>query len=228
MDQHPEKGRAGSIRPDPMTPDGRDILITRIIDAEASGEDWRDFRVVAERDPSIWRDLAEAQKQHEGLCEALRCASAVADGVDLPEFAVDPRPLQRRFDAVARWGGWAAAAALVLVWSTGAPRGTTPGTGMQTGSLGRGGPSLAEATPDQAMERYIAAGQNDGRVVGEMPERLVIETRPRDDGTVEVVYLRQIIERRVTGEVYRETHDDAGRVVPVAVPVQAIQRRSAF
>ena len=41
-------------------------------------------------------------------------------------------------------------------------------------------------------------------------------------------FLRQIIERRVTGEVYRETRDDAGRVVPVAVPVQAIQRGSAY
>lgn len=227
MDEHTHPPTAGTIRPDPSTPDGRDLLISRIIDAQAGADDWQAFRAAADRDAGIWRDLAEAQRQHELMCEGLRAASACADRVDLPEFITDGAPLQRRLDGLARWGGWAAAAALVLVWATGAPVLRQPaGTQLpstQTAGLLTAGPSLQDATPDQAMDRYLNAGRHAGFVVGEMPERLIIETTPRPDGSVEVVYLRQIIERRVTDRVYREVRDDAGRLIPVAIPATDIQ-----
>jgi len=56
-----------------------------------------------------------------------------------------------------------------------------------------------------------------GQVVGEMPEHIVIETRPMPDGTIEVLYLRQIIERRVIDHAYREMRDETGNVFPVPV-----------
>ena len=217
--------RAGAIRPDPGTPDGRDTLISRVIDAEATGEDWRAFRAAAEKDPAIWRDLAEAQERHESLCEAFGEALRVADLVELPELIGDPRPLQRRLDTVGRWGGWAAAAAVLLVWATGFGVGTP--TGVQSAGLIPGTP-LAEATPDQALDRYLAAGRDAGLVVGEVPDRLVIETVPRDDGTIEVVYLRQFVERRVTDRVFRDARTDAGTTVPVPVSTQNLQRSRAF
>lgn len=222
MDDHNPQPTAGTIRPDPSTPDGRDLLISRIIDAQAGADDWQAFRAAAEQDAGIWRDLAQAQRQHELMCEGLRAASACADRVDLPEFITDGAPLQRRLDGLARWGGWAAAAALVLVWATGAPVLRQPG-GTQTAGLVPAGPTLEDATPDQAMDRYLDAGRHAGFVVGEMPERLIVETTPQPDGSVEVVYLRQIIERRVTDRVYREVRDDAGRMVPVAIPATDIQ-----
>jgi hypothetical protein len=220
--------RAGAIRPDPSTPDGRDMLISRVIDAEASGEDWRAFRAAAETDPSIWRDLAEAQEQHESLCEAFRVSARVADSVELPELIGDTRPFQHRLDMVGRWGGWAAAAAVLLVWATGF-QGAVPaaGPGVQSAGLLPGTP-LAEATPDQALDRYLAAGRDSGLVVGEVPDRLVIETVPREDGTIEVVYLRQFVERRVTDQVFRDARTDAGTTVPVPVSTQNLQRSKAF
>lgn len=227
MDEHNPRPTAGTIRSDPSTPDGRDVLISRIIDAQAGAYDWQAFRAAADRDAGIWRDLAEAQRQHELICEGLRAASACADRIDLPEFITDGAPLQRRLDGLARWGGWAAAAALVLVWATGAPVLRQPaGTqlpGTQTAGLLPAGPALQDATPDQAMDRYLNAGRHAGFVVGEMPERLIVETTPRPDGSVEVVYLRQIIERRVTDRVYREVRDDSGRMVPVAIQAADIQ-----
>ncbi len=226
MDEHNPQPTAqptvGTIRPDATTPDGRDLLISRIIDAQAGAEDWQAFRAAAEHDPGIWRDLAEAQRQHELMCEGLRAASACADHVALPEFITDGAPLQRRLDGLARWGGWAAAAALVLVWATGTPVLHRAGH-AQTAGLLPAGPALHEATPDQALDRYLSAGRSAGTVVAEVPEQLIVETTPRPDGSVEVVYLRQIIERRVTDRVYREVRDDTGRLVPVAIPAAEIQ-----
>lgn len=216
---------------DPNTPDGRDLLISRVIDASAGADDWRAFRRLAETDPGVWRDLADAQRQHELLCEGVSAMTRAADSIDLPELHSDGRTLQRRLDSVGRWGGWAAAAALVLVWSTGVRTGGAPSQsgpdGLQGASLVRG-PSLGEATPEQAMERYLDAGRTAGVVVGEMPERLIVQTTPREDGSVEVVFLRQIIERRVTDRIYREVHDDSGRAVPVAIPAGEIQRLRSY
>jgi hypothetical protein len=45
---------------------------------------------------------------------------------------------------------------------------------------------------------------------------------------VEVVFLRQIIERRVADQIYREVRDDAGRLVPVAIPAAEIQRLRSY
>lgn len=221
-------GPAGAIRPDASTPDGRDILISRVIDAEATPDDWRDFRALAAHDPNIWRDLADAQLLHERLCEGFRATTAGADLVALPLPESDAKPLQRRLDTTARWGGWAAAAALLLVWSTGSLPLGQPRQGVQGASLLPAGPSLSDATPDQALARYLAAGQNTGVVVGEVPDRVVVETNPRDDGSVEVLYIRQIIERRVTDQIFREIRDDTGRLVPVPAKVSEIRPPRAF
>jgi len=61
-----------------------------------------------------------------------------------------------------------------------------------------------------------------------VPDRLVIETIPQADGSIEVVYLRQIIERRVTDQVFRESKTDSGATVPVRIPASDIQRRRSF
>jgi|TARA_R110000782_G_scaffold19101_9_gene52049 hypothetical protein len=227
-DPGPNAPPAGAIRPDPSTPDGRDVLISRVIDAEATAEDWRAFRALASEDPGVWRDLADEQQRHERLCEGFRAAVCVADGVSLPLSGSDATPLQRRLDATARWGGWAAAAALVLVWATALPRAGAENPGLLRSSLLPRGPSLSEATPDEALARYLAAGQNAGVVVGEVPDRVVVETNARDDGSVEVLYVRQIIERRVTDQIYREIRDDTGRLVPVPVKASEIRPPRAF
>lgn len=220
---HPNRSSNG--RPDPSTPDGRDVLISRVIDAEASPEDWSAFRALAESDPGVWRDLADAQRHNEILGEAFRDDVRVADSVELPELIADEAPFQRRLDSIGRWGGWAAAAAILLVWTTGMPLGTG---GNGNASLIPLGTALSDATPDEALERYIEAGRRAGSVVGEVPDQLVIETIPQEDGSIEVVYLRQIVERRITDQVFRESKTESGAMVPVRIPAGEIQRRTSF
>lgn len=198
--------------------DRRDALIGRIVDGEASGEHWRRFRALAEQDPSIWNELAAQQRQHEQLAEAVDGALFGADGVETPERYVDERPVMRRIELVGRWGGWAAAAIVVLAWATGSElaeqRSQRPG-GQQAGLIPQFG------SPDEALEAYIDRGQEVGRVISEVPEPVVLRTHPRSDGAIEVVYLRQIMERKIVRDVYRWGADEVGN--PVVIPTRVVR-----
>ena len=200
--------------------DERDVLISRVIDGVATSDDWTIFRSIAAHDPSIWTELADTQQIHESVCAHVESTISFADRVELPGGIMNDQPLHARMEIISRWGGWAAAAAILLVWFFGGPlspdqSGDTPATAGILNINTR--PLLDEAQPDQAFDQYLSSGRSSGQVVGEMPEHIVIETRPMPDGTIEVLYLRQIIERRVIDHAYREMRDETGNVFPVPV-----------
>ena len=144
----------------------------------------------------------------------MNAASSIADRVDLPGGSGSPLVFESRVTTTARWGGWAIAAVLLLGWYTGSiTMNTSEPSPANTASL----IPISKASPEQAMDQYMHAGQQSGQVVGEMPNQIVIETRPMKDGTIEVTFIRQIIERRVLDQAYRETVDEFGN--PIAVPV---------
>lgn len=216
---------------DELLPDSaRDLLISRVIDGRASSVDWDRFRALAAHEPAIWCELADTQSQHEAVRSELADALAVADGVDLPVGYIDDSHTRQRLSMVSKWGGWAAAAALVAIWSLGNPNlpGSTQGTDtpLQTGSV-LPGVGLSDAEPEQAFEQYLSAGQKSGRVIAEMPEQVVVETRPMPDGTIEVLYLRQIIERRVIDQAFRQVRDESGNTLAVPVHIET-RPRNAF
>jgi hypothetical protein len=205
----------------------RDLLISRVIDGSASAEDWSSFRILASTDAEVWTDLSDAQREHEALCEVMHAASSIADGIDLPGGSGSPIVFESRVNAAARWGGWAVAAVLLLGWFTGTfsmNPSNTLGTNPQTGSI----IPLNSAGTEQAFNQYLQAGQANGQVVGEMPDHVVVETRPLIDGTVEVIYLRQVIERRVLDQAYREAVDEFGNPVVVPVDLKTLKRGSSF
>lgn len=205
----------------------RDVLIGRIVDGEATPDDWRHLAALAAQDQSVWADVAETQRTHDRLTRAVDLATAPADYVELPAFrVVDDHPVQHRLNLVSRWGGWAAAAALVLVWALG------PRPLINPGSPNAGGPQTAgllpSLTPEQAFDRYVDAGKQSGQVVKELPDRVVYSTRPLDDGSIEVLYLRQVLERRVVDEVYRRAADEFGRTVEIPTRFEQPQGARAF
>ena len=78
-------------------------------------------------------------------------------------------------------------------------------------------------TAADAFQAYLERGQEAGRVVGEMPAKVLLEAQPSAQGSgYEVLYLRQIMERAVVSDLYEFGVDERGRPVPVRmVPVKS-------
>lgn len=201
-----------------LLPDhARDLLISRVIDGRASTSDWDRFRALAANEPEIWCELATTHEQHDSVRDELMCELAIADRVELPGGIIDETGTRQRMSFASKWGGWAVAAALLVVWSIGMP--SNFGTTQPGFIAGLPGVGLQDAEPEQAFEQYLHAGQRSGQVIAEMPEQVVVETTPLPDGTIEVLYLRQVIERRVIDQAYRVMRDESGNTFTVPVQV---------
>jgi len=207
----------------------RDVLIARLVDRCATDADWLAVRTVALADSSFWGDVASSQHHASLLVQASSPAQQRANLTDLPTLdghAALPRLEQLRgwpdrlsFSRSSRLG-WAIAALVALAWTTqhfvpARPSLTAVQPGVTAGIA-------SVLTPDEALSTYLEQGRQQGRVVGEMPQRVVIESRPLADGKgYEVLYLRQILERAHVSDVYRESTGEAGEriFVPASPPV---------
>jgi hypothetical protein len=185
-----------------------EAILERIADGESTAADWAAFRAAANIEPSLWQELAEAQRTHTELCAQVQAAIAVADTIEAPMEEHLTESLTQRIRVVASWGGWAAAAAVLLAWAVG----LTPGSGRIGGS-NAGLVPTPPGTPDQALQTYLDIGQQAGLVVGELPTKVMIETVPSSSGQgYEVFYIRQIVERTVVPELFQtEGVDEQGR-----------------
>ncbi len=201
----------------------RDILLGRVADGEASPEDWTAFRAMAEADPTLWRELAELQRDGAELSSAVGRAIAVADTVEAPVDEHLAGRLRERFALIRMWGGWAAAAAVALAWGTGLRSETG---GPNVAGIGAVGP--AASTADDALKMYLDKGQKSGMVVGEMPSKVLLETRPLADGSgYEVLYVRQIVERARVNQLFRPTSDELGGVTPLLIELVPVRPNGA-
>ena len=97
-------------------PVDRDLLISRVVDDAASAGDWAQLRALAEYDPSVWRELFEAQHAQAELAQAVQQAIAIADGIEAPVESLPGHGLRFRARQVAGWAGWAVAASVAVVW----------------------------------------------------------------------------------------------------------------
>ncbi|MBX3387979.1 MAG: hypothetical protein KF691_00845 [Phycisphaeraceae bacterium] len=190
----------------------KDILISRVVDGAASAGDWVELDMIGAGDPSLWRELAQAQRDKQLLDRAVGEAISVADVVELPAVEWQPKRL-----SVPQWTGWAAAAVLALAmfvvpkWGT-----STGGNTAQFFPPAQG----EEQTPDAALSSYLAKGKDTGRVIRQLPDFVVLESAPAADGRgYDVVYLRQIVERARVESVNSYQVDEAGRRIPLPVKV---------
>lgn len=203
-----------------MTAEREEILIERAIAGEATPNDWSELERLASDDADLWRRLARAQREQSQLREQMNRAAFAADRIDAPvEAARSRRVFTPRWRA---WSGWAAAAALAIAWLGSA--GVTPTSPPNPGPANQAGVAPAALQPDEALERYLTGGMEQGRVVGEAP-KVMINSEPTDDGRAfDVLYMRRILERARVRGMYSLAEDDAGR--PTIVPVDMTSTRN--
>ena len=181
-----------------------EMLISKVIDNSATDGDWRDLTALAETDPAIWRDLAESQRHQQVLSRTLNEAVAVADMIATPSNVFPGRgedaAAARRTNTGA-WSGWAVAAVIALA-----------AFASRLGEQVRNSPSLGGAqvagygTPDEALDAYLNLGRRDGKVVGELPSKIIVSARENPEGEgYEVISVQQIVVRQVVLDLFEIT-----------------------
>lgn len=200
-----------------MEPSNTDILISRIVDDESTAEDWAAFELLASLEPGVWRQLAQEQRDAACLRRAVASEIGFADSVELPIELAGPgaeRAFAGRFNP---WVGWAMAAAVALAWlgvNQIPALERAPDPGYNTAGL---------ISADAALDQYRTAGEQEGRYLGEMP-KVMVEARPMPGGVqIEVIYLRQLLEREVVGGMYGFGQDDQGRTTTIPIEPTVIQ-----
>ena len=206
----------------PKPSDRRDVLIGRVVDGEASSQDWAEIRELAGDDQSIFAEIAELQDLRRDTMEMVDEVGDLAEGVELPLYMHPKSSPAGRLKFAGVWGGWAVAAMVAVAWSIGLRPGDPLlvgdlNQGTQTGSLGG---SVIQTAGD-ALQQYLDLGKESGEVVGELPSGIVLEKTPLSDGSgYEVLYIRPIIERAVVHNVFREVQTESGqmKIVPTQLP----------
>ncbi len=219
----------GELRSDAMGPGERiDLLISRVVDGEASGVEWEELSLAAGANPALWRRLAESQRDQTALRDGVNASIACALDVEAPVQRVIVERMGQRARLVATWGGWAAAAAIVLGIAVGPRFGLGNRSPQNAANLNPVPAPSFENDPDAALAAYLKAGQAKGTVMGEMPTRVLIDSRPAPEGGYDVVYLRQIVERAHVPKLYQTGSDDLGRPAPVRYDVPPPSVKEAY
>lgn len=187
-----------------MNQDERDRLVSRVVDAEATPEDWSALRELAEHDRAVWAELSAAQRDHAALSAAVESSIEPADRVELP---ADPGPMvvvNRRLRLAGAWGGWVAAAAALLAWSFGVPIVAD----SQAHNAGLGVSLPRPDSPAVALQSYFEQTGEGAKVVRELPEKVIVSIEPADASRVRVLYLRRFLEWREEPGLFRPSGED--------------------
>ncbi|MHC4946699.1 MAG: hypothetical protein ACYTG1_00345 [Planctomycetota bacterium] len=178
---------------------GVEILMTRIIDGEASIDDQRDFERHADGEPSWWRRLALRQLDMVALAGAVEPTLERAAGVELPAAA----PRGRLAPALA-FTGWAAVLCLAVGWGLSALSGPgAPAPVMQPMSSS---PAAAPMDPDELLRRYKQAPF----VLDEL-DPILLEAEALSDGRTALHFVRRIEEVAFIDDAETAPVDDTGR-----------------
>ncbi len=193
-------------------------LISRIIDGDATAGEWDELTALAADDPETWRRLADGLRDNRAFARAVNAAAKLADTIELPrsaDAAGAGRPSRPalRLGRWSGWTGWAVAAVVTLTWTTGLLRVVTT-----TPDLRPAQPAGLVETPGRAsaaelLQAYVDQGRQEDFVIAEIPEKVLLETRPLKDGQgYELLYLRQILERKTVPDLYQvNSQDEMGR-----------------
>jgi hypothetical protein len=215
----------------------RERLISRLIDGVAGDTDWAELGRIAATDTSIFTEIVRTRRAENLLQSHAQTWMLAADRVQLPLESPDairfiakaqadavstPRSARPRRSGLLGWG-IAACLALALGAEFMGLRPREQGAPTNASGLS---PAPAFASSEQALNAYLELGKQQGKVLGEMPQKFVIQSQPApgDDAALEVVYLRQFIERAVVKDLFKLGTDELGRtiLIPAAPPAAPI------
>ncbi len=205
-----------------MRMEREDILIGRVVDGEATGADWGELEQLASADERVWARLARAQRSQASMSRAVDDEVVVAELVDLP-LADASHHLHGWSEVSVRWRaytGWGVAAALALAWA-GAARYSTWPAGRHSTQPAPITAGIGSLGPEELMQRYVEQGSAQGRVIAELP-MVMVESGPARGGEgVDVVYVRQLLERVRVRNVYELGLTEHGEPSPhlISLPV---------
>jgi hypothetical protein len=192
-----------------MNPEREALLLSRIVDRMADDTDFDQIGRIASEDPGVWERLGLTLRDDASLRGALSSAVAACPvelALPAPRSVRSSRRLLRLVGA-----GLVAGLAFAAGHLTGrAPAGTVP------------------STADQLFAEYVRVGADQGRVLEQLP-MVPVASHPAQDGrTMEVVFVRRLLERAVVDKAFRLGTDEHGRVTPAEVNLAAYRTPSSF
>jgi len=88
--------------------------------------------------------------------------------------------------------------------------------------------TVAAADADRLLADYLRVGSDSGRILQELPV-VPVSSEPTADGrSLEVVFVRPLLERAVVDKAWRLGVDDHGQVVPSEVSIASCRQPSSF
>jgi len=198
-------------------------MIERMLNRQIEARDLDELAQLSQRQPEALVRIAAALRGAAQVESGVEAAQALAETIELP--VRDDRE-SKRPSLVARgigsWSGWATAAMIAAAWILAAMLNSTPPAVIPLGG------NDVLLTANQALEQYMRAGTDEGRIVQELP-LLTVDIRPMPDGVEsEVIYLRRFMERARVEGVYKMGIDEQGRAVVVPTDESPWQVRDAL
>ncbi len=195
-----------------------DILISRTIDGNATTGDWDELTALADANPAVWRNLAMSLREHQAFARAVNADVTVADTIEMPTVrhaaairSRDASPHPAFLARIGGWSGWAVAAVFTIIWVAGVLN-LVQNTAQQPNGSSPGNITMVGASAAELLQAYLDKGRQEDFVIAEVPQRVLIETRPHGTGRgFELIYIRQIIERTVVPDLYQFNQDEAGQ-----------------
>ena len=153
-----------------------EVLISRLIDGEATDADRSRFQDLADADPALWRRLALRQSDMETL-------SVAVDG-ELQTAVQTPLPVRAARGSALAFSGWAAVLLLGAAWFL-----TTllPSQGTSPNLAGEG--INSRLTSVEHYEQYVQAPY----VLGELAP-VIVDVEELSDGRIAIQFIRRIEE----------------------------------
>ncbi len=107
-----------------MSNEHNELLVSRVIEPDATSAQWDELTAAAETDPELWRTTVMTLRDQRAITRAVNLSVAIAEDVSSLQVhqsgrnvEIDSSALRR--PQLSRWSGWAVAALVALAWVSG-------------------------------------------------------------------------------------------------------------